>query len=114
MLKTGERSYRLVAEWDSFESIAAARPRMIVLLDTFRADLEDLGNGLGVNAFDLVDAGVKRFSVGGSIARAVLGFVRRSARELREHGAVGYAGQQIAQSELNAWFVHAEQHRSGR
>lgn len=48
MLKTGERSYCLVAEWDSFESMAAARPQMIGLLDTFRADLEDLGNGLGV------------------------------------------------------------------
>jgi len=48
MIKTGERAYCLVAEWDSFESIAAARPQMIGLLDTFRADLEDLGNGLGV------------------------------------------------------------------
>jgi len=48
MIKTGERAYCLVAEWDSFESIAAARTQMIGLLDTFRADLEDLGNGLGV------------------------------------------------------------------
>ena len=48
LVKTGERAYCVVAEWDSFESIAAARPRMIGLLDTFRADLEDLGHGLGV------------------------------------------------------------------
>ena len=48
LVKTGERAYCVVAEWDSFESIAAARPQMIGLLDTFRADLEDLGHGLGV------------------------------------------------------------------
>ena len=48
LIKTGERAYCVVAEWDSFASIAAARPQMIGVLDTFRADLEDLGNGLGV------------------------------------------------------------------
>ena len=48
MIKTGERSYCLVGEWDSFDSLAAARPLMIGMLDTFRADLEDLGHGLGV------------------------------------------------------------------
>lgn len=48
LVKTGERSYCLVGEWDSFDSLAAARPEMIAVLDTFRADLEDLGQGLGV------------------------------------------------------------------
>jgi len=48
LIKTGERAYCFIGEWDSFESIAAARPRMIALLDTFRNELEDLGNGLGV------------------------------------------------------------------
>ena len=48
LVKTGERAYCLVGEWDSFASMAAARPQMITLLDTFRADLEDLGQGLGV------------------------------------------------------------------
>lgn len=48
LVKTGDRAYCFVGEWDSFESIAAARPLMIGLLDTFRADLEDLGGGLGV------------------------------------------------------------------
>jgi hypothetical protein len=48
LVKTGERAYAFVGEWDSFDSIAAARPAMIALLDTFRADLEDLGGGLGV------------------------------------------------------------------
>ena len=48
LVKTGERAYCMVGEWDSFGSLAAARPKMIGLLDTFRADLEDLGSGLGV------------------------------------------------------------------
>ena len=38
----------MVGEWESFDSLAAARPQMIGVLDSFRADLEDLGNGLGV------------------------------------------------------------------
>lgn len=48
LVKTGDRSHGLVGEWDSFESIAAVRPQMVGVLDTFRAELEDLGNGLGV------------------------------------------------------------------
>jgi hypothetical protein len=48
LVKTGERSYCVIGEWDSFESIAASRPKMIALLDTFRDTLEDLGGGLGV------------------------------------------------------------------
>lgn len=48
LIKTGERSFCLVGEWDSFDDLAAARPQMISLLDTFRGDLEDLGDGLGV------------------------------------------------------------------
>ena len=48
LVKTGERSYCMVGEWDSFASLAAARPQMIGILDTFRAELEDLGSGLGV------------------------------------------------------------------
>lgn len=48
MIKTGESSFCLIGEWRSFDDLAAARPQMIRLLDTFRNDLEDLGNGLGV------------------------------------------------------------------
>jgi hypothetical protein len=48
LIKTGDRSYCFVAEWNDFESIAAARPKMIGLLDGTRAMLEDLGGGLGV------------------------------------------------------------------
>lgn len=48
MVKTGERSYCVIGEWDSFESIVAARSAMISLLDSFRGTLEELGEGLGV------------------------------------------------------------------
>jgi quinol monooxygenase YgiN len=48
LVKTGERAYCMVGEWESQDSLAAARPQMIAVLDTFRADLEDLGGGLGV------------------------------------------------------------------
>lgn len=48
LVKTGDRAYCIVGEWDSFDSLVAARPQLIGLLDTFRADLEDLGGGLGV------------------------------------------------------------------
>jgi antibiotic biosynthesis monooxygenase (ABM) superfamily enzyme len=48
MIKTGEHSYCIIAEWDSMEALAAARPNMIKTLDSFRDTLEDLGGNLGV------------------------------------------------------------------
>lgn len=48
IVKTGEQRYCIIAEWDSLEAIAAARPAMIKTLDTFRDTLEDLGGGLGL------------------------------------------------------------------
>jgi len=48
LIKTGDRSYCVLGEWDSYEKMAAARPGMIAMLDTFRDTLEDLGGGMGV------------------------------------------------------------------
>lgn len=48
IVKTGEQRYCIIAEWESMEAIAAARPQMIKTLDGFRDTLEDLGHGLGV------------------------------------------------------------------
>lgn len=59
------------------------------------------------NAHALIDAGVARVSVGGSIARAALGLVRQAARELREQGTVTYARHQIPQPVLNRFFSAA-------
>jgi hypothetical protein len=48
VVKTGERQYIFVAEWDSFDAIVAARAAMIRSLDGMRDMLEDLGGGRGV------------------------------------------------------------------
>jgi len=48
LVKTGDRNFCIVGEWNSMGDLAAARPKMIGMLDTFRDMLEDLGNGLGV------------------------------------------------------------------
>ncbi len=48
VIKTGDRSYCLIGEWNSIKDIVDARPAMIKDLDRFRDILEDLGGGLGV------------------------------------------------------------------
>jgi hypothetical protein len=48
IIKTGERTYCIIAEWDDMDALAKARPDMIATLDSFRHMLEDLGGGLGV------------------------------------------------------------------
>jgi 2-methylisocitrate lyase-like PEP mutase family enzyme len=70
--------------------------------------------GLGtstLNVPDLLKAGVQRISLGGSIARAALGFIRRSAEELATHGTITFAQDQIPQSELNALFARSTELR---
>jgi antibiotic biosynthesis monooxygenase (ABM) superfamily enzyme len=49
IIRTGDRSYCFIGGWDDFDSLVAARPQMIAMLDTFRDALEDLGGGLGVS-----------------------------------------------------------------
>lgn len=48
IIKTGDRSYCIIAEWTDFDALAKARPKMIATLDTFRHALDDLGADLGV------------------------------------------------------------------
>jgi hypothetical protein len=48
LIRTGEHTFCFAGEWDGMASIAAARPEMIGLLDSFRDTLEDMGGGLGV------------------------------------------------------------------
>ena len=48
VVKSGERSFIIVAEWDSLAALSAARPAMIANLDRLRPILEDLGGGRGV------------------------------------------------------------------
>jgi 2-methylisocitrate lyase-like PEP mutase family enzyme len=64
-----------------------------------------LGNASG-NAREWLAAGVQRISLGGSIARAALGFVRRAAEELRDHGTICFAERQMPHGEINALLAH--------
>ena len=46
LVKTGERSFCVIGEWDSMQSIVNARPAMISNLDRMRGMLEDLGEAV--------------------------------------------------------------------
>lgn len=48
IIKTGEQTFCLIGTWASQEAMVAARPAMIKTLDSFRAVLEDQGEGRGV------------------------------------------------------------------
>ena len=48
LIKTGDRAYCVVGEWESIDSIINARPALAGRLDSMRSMLEDLGGGLGV------------------------------------------------------------------
>ncbi|MGK9166161.1 isocitrate lyase/phosphoenolpyruvate mutase family protein [Inquilinus limosus] len=53
---------------------------------------------------ELGEMGVKRISVGGSLARAALGGFLRAAREIRDRGSFGYADDAVPHKEINALF----------
>ncbi|MDP3895500.1 MAG: DUF718 domain-containing protein [Mesorhizobium sp.] len=46
IIKTGEQTYCIIAEWDGMDAVANARPNMIATLDNFRHTLEEVGPGL--------------------------------------------------------------------
>lgn len=53
---------------------------------------------------ELVDAGVKRISVGGSLARAAYGSLVRAARDIRERGVFSYADDALPSAEIVRLF----------
>jgi 2-methylisocitrate lyase-like PEP mutase family enzyme len=63
-----------------------------------------LGNADG-NTREWLAAGVRRISLGGSIARSVLAFVSRAAAELHDRGTISFARDQLPQATLNALFA---------
>lgn len=70
--------------------------------------------GLTGNAFtvsQLERLGVKRISIGGSLARSALGLVRRAAQEMLQHGSFGFAEQQIPDAELCSFFASLPQRK---
>ena len=60
------------------------------------------GNPLTVTRLE--ELGVKRVSVGGSLARATFGLIRRAAQEIRQHGTFKYSEDQIPDGELCQFF----------
>ena len=48
IIKTGDHSYCIIAEWTDVDALIKARPNMIETLNSFRDTLEDLGGGLGL------------------------------------------------------------------
>ncbi|UBM24330.1 isocitrate lyase/phosphoenolpyruvate mutase family protein [Pseudomonas sp. p1(2021b)] len=60
--------------------------------------------GVALSVNQLQDLGVKRISVGSSLARAALGAFRRAALEIRDAGTFGYGEQAMPFAELNDLF----------
>jgi 2-methylisocitrate lyase-like PEP mutase family enzyme len=54
---------------------------------------------------ELAAAGVKRISVGGSLARAALGAFVRAAREMKENGTFTYAADALPPAETKAFMA---------
>ncbi|MCC6306097.1 MAG: antibiotic biosynthesis monooxygenase, partial [Rhodobacteraceae bacterium] len=48
LVRSGERSFIVIGEWENAAALHAARPAMIANLDRLRPILEDLGGGRGV------------------------------------------------------------------
>lgn len=48
LVRSGERSFIVVGEWDNAQALADARPAMVANLDKLRPLLEDLGGGRGL------------------------------------------------------------------
>ncbi|HET6600115.1 MAG TPA: isocitrate lyase/phosphoenolpyruvate mutase family protein [Burkholderiaceae bacterium] len=60
--------------------------------------------GMTLGVKELSDLGVRRISVGGSLARAALGAFLRAATELRDHGTAEYVHTAAAHRDLNHMF----------
>ena len=64
------------------------------------------GGALSVKELEAL--GVRRISIGGSLARATFGLIRRAVREMAETGSFSFADQQIPNGELCAFFASWE------
>ncbi|MFV3403426.1 isocitrate lyase/PEP mutase family protein [Pseudomonas sp. NY15463] len=60
--------------------------------------------GMALSVNQLQDLGVKRISVGSSLARAALGAFERAALEIRDQGTFGYGEQALPFARLNDLF----------
>ncbi|MDR3704203.1 MAG: isocitrate lyase/phosphoenolpyruvate mutase family protein [Candidatus Sulfopaludibacter sp.] len=60
--------------------------------------------GVPLSLEELSALGVKRVSVGGSLARAAFGTLLRAGREMREQGTFTFAGDAVSSREINGVF----------
>ncbi|MDU8427710.1 isocitrate lyase/phosphoenolpyruvate mutase family protein [Pseudomonas syringae pv. actinidifoliorum] len=60
--------------------------------------------GVTLSVADLSECGVKRISVGSSLARAAFGGLHRAAEEIRNSGTFNYAAQALPFDQLNTLF----------
>ena len=60
--------------------------------------------GAALSLDQLANLGVKRVSVGSSLARAAYGAFLRAAREIKQNGTFTYAREAVPFAEINALF----------
>lgn len=69
--------------------------------------------GKPISLAELRDAGVTRISIGGSLARATFGLIRRAANEMLDHGTFEFAAGQVPDAELCQLFSTRNQDDNG-
>ena len=76
-------------------TVQAVAPKPVNLL---------MSTALGLSVADVAAMGVRRISVGGTLARVAWNAVMRSAREIAEHGKFDSFAGVVANADLNALF----------
>lgn len=84
---------------DDIAAVTAALERPVNVLMGLQGSLFSLD--------ELAALGVKRVSVGGSLARAALGALMRAAHEIRDHGTFGYSAEAANNQQVNELFATA-------
>jgi 2-methylisocitrate lyase-like PEP mutase family enzyme len=85
-----------VDDEETIRRLAAAIPAPLNVVAGLTATVLD--------APTLFSLGVRRVSVGGSLARAVLGYVERAGREMLDHGTFGFTSDAVAHGDLQRRF----------
>lgn len=62
-------------------------------------------SGSTLSVSQLAELGVRRVTIGGSLARATYGLIRQAASEMKEQGSFSFAAQQIPDRELCQFFA---------
>ena len=65
--------------------------------------------GSPLSVTQLEDLGVKRVSIGGSLARATIGVIQRAAQEIRDRGTFSFSDGQVPDAELCRFFASRQE-----